>query len=887
MHVPAAASMRSAGTFVSNLSCVSGQQAVTCEQKVFSNHAFRAVLQRLKKSTVFVLLISARGVYLDGWTFANQSRTTMIKNYLTVAFRSLTRNKLTSFINIAGLALAMSCSLLIVFFIKDELSYDRYHTKADRIYRVTRNFISPDGSVNLHLGHVAPPFGPLLKNDFPDFEEVVRTLQQRVLVSYEENGEQKKAFNESNSFFSEPDIFKIFDIPVLAGNDEKALSDPFHAMMSETTAKRYFGDEQAIGKTILIGNQYDVVVSGVYRDFPDQSHWHPDMLVSFSTLNDSTIYGRRRLETNWGNNSFSTYILVNEPFDAAKTEEQFPEFLDRHMGPAMGDSDAPMPSTWTTLFLQKVTDIHLHSHLDSEIESNGNINNVYMMGVIGIFITLIACFNFINLSTARATKRAKEVGLRKVVGAFRTQLIGQYLSESILTSFLALALSLGIAGLAIRWLNGFTGKDLALDLLHGGMGIYLILFAFGIGIFAGIYPAFIISSFKPSTILKGQQGTARGRAGLRKTLVIVQFSISIVLIIATLITFSQLQYMNDRNLGYNKDQIVTLRFFNELASSYDAFYNELLKHSSIRNAARSSRIPTSRLLDSQGSAQVQKGDSLANTNVVLKNIRIDQEFFDTYEIPFVAGRDFSKEIKTDDSLAFVLNESAVAMMGMTPDEILTRDFQYGGVRGRVIGVVKDFHFESLHEPIVPLVFHPARFFGNISVQIPGSQMQDALAHIEKVWKEFVPQRPFEYSFLSMQYEDLYSGERKQGQLFIAFSALAIFIASLGLFGLATFNTLQRIKEIGIRKVLGASVVNIVQLLSREMIILILIANVIAWPVAWYFMDQWLDTFAYRIEGNLLLYLFAAVAAIVIALVTVGTQTVKAAMSNPSETLRNE
>ena len=345
--------------------------------------------------------------------------------------------------------------------------------------------------------------------------------------------------------------------------------------------------------------------------------------------------------------------------------------------------------------------------------------------------------------------------------------------------------------------------------------------------------------------------------------------------------------MNDRNLGYNKDQIVTLRFFNELASSYDAFYNELLKHSSIRNAARSSRIPTSRLLDSQGSAQVQKGDSLANTNVVLKNIRIDQEFFDTYEIPFVAGRDFSKEIKTDDSLAFVLNESAVAMIGMTPDEILTRDFQYGGVRGRVIGVVKDFHFESLHEPIVPLVFHPARFFGNISVQVPGSQMQDALAHIEKVWKEFVPQRPFEYSFLSMQYEDLYSGERKQGQLFIAFSALAIFIASLGLFGLATFNTLQRIKEIGIRKVLGASVVNIVQLLSREMIILILIANVIAWPVAWYFMDQWLDTFAYRIEGNLLLYLFAAVAAIVIALVTVGTQTVKAAMSNPSETLRNE
>ncbi len=334
----------------------------------------------------------------------------MIRNYLKVALRSILRNKLSSFINIFGLALALSCSLLIYLFIKDELSYDRYHTHADRIYRVTRNFLSPDGSVNLHLGHLAPPFGPLLKNDFAEIEEVARTLKMRALFAYQENAEEKKSFNEENVYYAEPEVFRIFSIPVLEGSQDKSLTGPFNIMLSENTAKRYFGEESAIGKSLKVNNRYDVVVSGVYQDFPKQSHWHPDILVSFSTLNDSTIYGRRGLETNWGNNSFGTYILANENFDAKKTEQQFPAFVVRHMGRQMNDNNAPLPSTWTNLFLQKLTDIHLHSHLDSEEETNGNINNVYIMGVIGLFIILIACFNFVNLSTARASKRAKEVG---------------------------------------------------------------------------------------------------------------------------------------------------------------------------------------------------------------------------------------------------------------------------------------------------------------------------------------------------------------------------------------------------------------------------------------------------------------------------------------------
>ena len=811
----------------------------------------------------------------------------MIRNYLKVALRTLYRNRLTSFINIAGLTLAIACSILIAIFIRDEWSYDRHHTHADHIYRVTRNFLSPDGSVNLHLGHVAPPFGPLLKNDFPDFKEVARTLQSRVLFSYQDDAEEKKLFTESRAYFVEAEIFRIFDIPVTGGDGPKALSQPFRIMLSEKTASRYFGDGNPLGKTLRMGNQYDLTVSGIFKDFPAQSHWHPEILISFPTLNDSTIYGRRGLETNWGNNSFATYILADESMSAAQIEKQFPAFLDRHMGASVSDPNAAMPSTWTTLFLQKVTDIHLRSHLDSEVESNGNINSVYMMGVIGVFIILIACFNFVNLSTARATKRAKEVGLRKVIGAFRSQLIVQHLSESLIMTFAALALSLVLASLTLNWLNDFTEKTLVLDLVADGLWLYLLAFAVIIGLAAGIYPAFIISSFKPVTILKGQHGSSKSRGGLRKVLVVAQFAISIVLIIATLITFEQLQYMNNRDLGYNKEQIITLPYANEVDRAYDALYNELVSHTAIGNASRSSRTPTGRLLDSQGTAQVQQGDSLANTDVVLKNIRIDHEFFATYQIPFVAGRNFSKAIRTDDSLAFILNESAVKMIGMSPEEILNREFQYGGVKGSVIGVVKDFHFESLHEPIVPLVFHASGYYGNLSIQVAGNKMQDALQHIERIWKDFVPHRPFEFSFLSMQYEQLYRAEQKQGHLFIAFSALAIFIAGLGLFGLATFNTLQRIREIGIRKVMGASVGDIVGLLSKEMIMLIILANVIAWPLAWYFTNQWLSTFAYRIEGNVLLYLLAAVAAVALALLTVSTQTIRAAMTNPAETLRNE
>jgi putative ABC transport system permease protein len=818
----------------------------------------------------------------------------MIRNYLKVALRSLFRNKLTAFINIAGLALAMACAILIYLFISDEISYEKYHTKADRMYRITRSFHSPEGEVNLHLANVAPPIGPLLKNDFGEIETLARTLNFSVVVALEENGEVKLTNTEPELFLAEPDIFKIFDIEVKSGDPAKALERPLTMMLSESSAKRYFNDENIVGKRLRLASAFDVEITGVYKDFPRQSHWHPEFLVSFSTLENDNIYGRQQLETNWGNNAFGTYIILDEGADPKKFERSLPSFLDKHFG-NYARSNWGVPADWvaskgTTLYVQKVTDIHLRSHLDDELEANGNITNVYMMAVIGIFIILIACFNFINLSTARATKRAKEVGLRKVVGAFRTQLINQYLSESILTSFLALILAIGIAFSSLNVLNQFTNKELTLNLLQNfPLTTGLILFALFIGIAAGIYPAFVISSFKPALTLKGQQGSIHGKSFIRKALVVSQFAISIALIIATLVVFEQLSYLNSRDLGYNKDQLITLPYYSQLDPSYDAFYNELTKDASIKNVGRSSRIPTGRLLDSQGSPKILKGDSLVDSDVNLKSIATDTEFFDTYAIGIAAGRNFSKDIPMDDSLAFMINEAAAKKIGWkNPGEYIGKQFQYADVDGKLIGIVKDFHFESLHQEITPMVFVQRNGGHNVlSVKIAGNNMKDALAHVEKTWKAFLPEQPFNFQFLSERYRNLYEMEQKQSQLFTTFSGLAIFIASLGLFGLATFNAMQRIKEIGIRKVLGASVTNILGLLSREIVVLIVIANGIAWPIAWYVMDQWLDTFAYHTDMNVVVYLLAAFSAILIALITVSSQTIKAAMANPAKTLRYE
>jgi putative ABC transport system permease protein len=812
----------------------------------------------------------------------------MLFNYLKVALRSIIRNKLTSFITIAGLALALTSALLITFYVVDELSYDRHHPAADRLYRVTRYFYDQDGNASLRLANVAPPIGMLLRNDFPEIEKLCRLLPLNTTVTLQEEGEQYKSFREANIFLSEPEIFDMFDITLTEGNESTALEKPFTILLSEPTAEKYFGTTQVQGKTMQVfGNPLQI--TGVFKPFRAQSHFHPDFLISFNTLNDSTIYGRRALETNWGNNSFGTYFLLKEGEQATVLESQLPDFLDKHFGTFVRSNADASPgfvaSKVTSLQLQKVTDIHLHSHLDDELEPPGNMNTVYLMGIIGLFIILIASFNFINLSTAQATKRSKEVGIRKVAGAFKSQLMGQFLSESVLIALFSCLFALGAGYFGLTWLNSFTGKSI----LYSSQPLIVILMvvgSVGVGLLAGLYPAIILSGFKPAVILKGKQ--SGGKAVLRRSLVVVQFAISIVLIIATGVIFSQLQYLNNKDLGYAKDQVITLPYHSELTDRYDAFYNALTGHSAIKNSGRSSRIPTGRLLDSMG-AQMRKGDSLQNVGIRIAYIRVDHTFFDTYTIPLVAGRNFSKNVRTDDSLAYVVNETTARALGIDdPATLIDQEFLYGGVTGKIIGVVKDFHFESLHQTINPIIFLMRQpNYNNLSVQIAGSNFQEGLNHIEKVWREFIPNQLFEFTFMNERYNNLYQNEMKQSQLFTGFSLLAIFIASLGLFGLATFNTLQRVKEIGIRKVLGASITTILTLLSREIILLVLVANAIAWPVAWYFMEKWLSGFAYHINMNFWLYLLAAVVAILIAILTVGSQTLKAAMRNPANTLRYE
>jgi putative ABC transport system permease protein len=441
--------------------------------------------------------------------------------------------------------------------------------------------------------------------------------------------------------------------------------------------------------------------------------------------------------------------------------------------------------------------------------------------------------------------------------------------------------------MAMPWLNDFTGKSIELA-AYATPSIMCIIFAFMtfVGIMAGLYPAFIISAFKPALILKGQNGSSKGSGAIRKILVVVQFSISICMIIATLVTYQQLNFLNERELGYDKDQVLTIGYDNAIMEHYDAFYNELTNSRAIRNASRSSLIPTDRLLAYRGTF-VEQGDSLVATEINMKDVRIDHEFFDTFQIPFVSGRNFSRDIKTDDSLAYIINETAARMVGWNSDEAVGKVLKNGFVTGRVIGVVKDFHFESLHEPIVPVVFHGEKSFNRISILVSESEMEEGLAHMEKVWNQFVTERPFDYSFLAQRYRWEYRSEQSQNELFIIFAVLAIFIASMGLFGLATFNTLQRRKEVGIRKVLGAPIVSIVQLLSKELFVLILLANMIAWPVAWYFMSEWLNGFAYHIEMSVLTYLTAGTLAIVITLIIIGSQTLKAALVNPATILRNE
>lgn len=807
----------------------------------------------------------------------------MLRNYIKIAFRNLSRYKFISFINLFGLTLGITCCLLILVYILNELSFDRYNKKADNIYRVTRKFINATtGDVALNLGTISPPFAPYLKNDFPEIQKITRLLDNSpVPLRYEE-----KRFNEQGVFFADENLFDVFDVDVVKGNPDNALDAPFSVMLDEEKAKKYFGDADPMDKTIRMLNQFNLKVTGVYKPFPANAHVHPEMLISFNTLKDTLIYGEESLRTNWGNNSFLTYILLPDNYDPEKMIAQFPAFIDRHM-PQGGKFK---PSQGTSLDLQKLTDIHLRSHLDYEAEENGDIRRVYIFSAIALFILLIACINYMNLSTARSALRAKEIGIRKTVGAERKEIITQFLSESVLVSWMAMLIALALTWLILPALNELSGQELSLSsLMQPGIILSLILIPFVVGIISGIYPALFMSSFQPVKVLKGLLKIGGGNISFRKVLVTAQFAISIILIISTVIVFKQLDYMQKKALGFDRNHIVTISYDNGLDNQFDAFRTELLTSANIKNVARSSRIPTGRLLDAMGT-KINRGDSLVPLTTDIKFVTVDHEFLDAYGVKLVAGRNFSKEFGTDTS-AFLINEAAIAALGLkTKEEVIGKDIAYGNREGKIIGVINDFHFESLHQKIVPLILYIPRSmnsFSNITVKVAGNNIDGGLEKIENTWKKFLPESAYQYTFLDENFDRLYNSEKKQQTIFIIFSCIAIFIACLGLFGLSAFAITQRIKEIGIRKVLGASISSIVQLLSKDFLRLVVLAAIIAFPIAWYAMNNWLEDFAYRTNISWWIFLLAGLLSAVIAFITISFVTIKAAVANPVNNLRSE
>ena len=794
--------------------------------------------------------------------------------------------KFISFINLFGLMVGLTCCLLITTYILNELSYDRYNKNADNIYRITRTFYNGNGEATLNLSTISPPFGYYLPTDFPEIQKMTRLLNfGTVPLRYKD-----KLINEKDVYFADENLFDVFTVDVLKGNPKTALTDPFSVMLTEDEAKKYFGNEDPINKVIRANNQFDVKVTGIYKPFPSNAHMHPNMLVSFNTLKDSAVYGEQNLRTNWGNNSFFTYIMLPKGYNIQNMKARFPAFLDKHMTDEYGPNK---PSKSTSLDLQKLTDIHLYSHTDYEAEPNGDISRVWIFGAIALFILLIACINYMNLSTARSALRAREIGIRKVIGARRKEIIFQFLSESVLLCWVAIIIAGVLTYVMLPWLNKVSGQQLSFDiLLKWQVIIPLLITPFIVGILSGIYPSLFMSSFQPVKTLKGLFNAHGSSINFRKVLVVFQFGISIALIITTMIVFQQLRYMQQASLGYDKEHILTLPYYPALNDQYESFRNTLLRNSNIKDVGRSSRIPTGRLLDGQG-AQAPGNDSMVPVKADIRYVAADYDFIPTYGVHIVAGRNFSRDYGTD-TASFILNEAAVRAVGWkSPQEAVGKNFKYGGQMGHIVGVTNDFHFESLHQTIAPLILvmptpaQAANSYGYLSIKISGGNIPSALATIKDTWQKFLPELPYQYTFLDENFAKLYEAEQRQGTIFIIFACLAIFIACLGLFGLSAFSITQRVKEIGVRKVLGANVSTIVALLSKDFLKLVLISAIISFPIAWYAMHNWLQDFAYRINIQWWVFVVAGILAALIALITVSFQAIKAALANPVKSLRTE
>ena len=807
----------------------------------------------------------------------------MLTNQIKIAWRNLMKKKAFSFINIAGLAVGMTCCLLIAAFVTDELSYDKYPAQASQMYRVGLHLTENGGVTD--FSHVDAAVGPGIQAACPEVLASTRLMRwSQVFVRY-----QDKQFKEESIAMADANFLEIFSIPLLEGDLKTALKQPGSIVVTKAFAQKYFGDSPAMGKAILFGEKQEVRnVTGVIDKIPANTHFHFDAFVSLADLGIKT--------PTWSNVGFYTYLILNKAADPQKLEAKFPRLVAKYVVPEvqrdMGVSLADAQKSVGTFrfFLMPLTDIHLHSATKYELAANGDIKSVYIFSILAVFILLLAIVNFTNLSTVSAASRSKEIGIRKVMGSVKTQLMGQFLLESTLLTFLALLLAVVAAGLLFPLFNRLAGKDISISTLLSIKNLAILLVFGGfVGVLAGAYPAFLLSFSKITAVLKGgSAGQINRRSSLRSGLVVFQFAVSAVLIVATVVTYQQLHFMQNKKVGFDKDQVVVIQDSYRLGPNEEAFKQQLQKDSRVVQASLSANIPVGMTnIDGSTIYAKRESDKEAHSEITTTIYHVDEDYLKTLGMALREGRAFSKAFSTD-STATIINETAVRELGFGKISPIGKTIVRSGQREfTIIGVVKDFHYASARQKIAPLIMLLGRNSGAIIVKVKAADASAVIASFRKQWDAFNPAAPFTYSFLDERFAFLYETEQKTSQLFTVFAVIAIVIACLGLFGLAAFTAQQRTKEIGVRKVLGASVFGIVTLLSKDFLKLVLIAIVIASPIAYWAMNRWLQDFAYKITIEWWVFVLAGVLATSIALLTVSFQSVKAALMNPVKSLRSE
>jgi predicted permease len=786
----------------------------------------------------------------------------MFKNYIKVAWRNLVRHKAFSSINIAGLAIGLTCSIFILLWVQHELSFDRFNKDASRMYRLVCAASGFKAAVN--------PAGMPgeLKVKMPEIEEATRISQFQSHVF--QVGDNK--FEEKQLLCVDSNFLHTFTYPLSKGNIKTALMRPDAIIITESMATKYFGKQNPLGKFIKRDPGINMVVTGVMKDVPANSHLKFTALMPMSSIYNDNWDLKNNV---WDNFNFFTYLKLKKELDKEEQKKfnaRVDEIYKTHE-----------KNLKVNFWLQPLTDIHLLSDFQVDIPGHGNMQYVNIFFVVAIFILVVACINYMNLATARSERRAKEVGLRKVVGADRKQLIGQFLGESLLVSLLALIIAIGLVYLLLPAFNEISGKQIHFNILEGKWMAAVAGIAIVTGILSGSYPALFLSGFQPVKVLKGSKIITGGNKLFRNGLVVTQFAVSIILLAGTVVVYQQLKFIRDMNLGFDKSNLVYTNMKGEMWSKQDALKNELKRNPLTSDFAVISDIPVDL---TSGTVSVEWEGKDPNSQVVFPTLHVSEEFFDVFKMTMLSGRPFSKEFKSDTS-NYIINEKAARIMGMTPQSAVGKPLTLWNRKGTIVGVVKDFNFKPVQQPIEPMILGLNGWGGVVVVRTPPGKTAESIAALEKIVVSINPTFPFSYDFLDQNIANLYQGEQRMGSLFNIFAVLAIIISSLGLYGLSAFMAEQRTKEIGVRKVLGASVSNMVVMLSSGVTRLILVAVVIAVPVAWWAINRWLESFAFRVEMNWVVFLGASLAALFIGWITVSFESVKAALANPVKSLRNE